>query len=917
MMLANSRVNCRLPSLGLRALAALCGVALQLQQGQLWTLFDYLGLLLACCGVPALGLAWRALRPSGSTGLVRGPKIAQVAKMAQVAQVAQVAKAQTRRRRFGAALVQRTGAAVCCAALLLSCAGAAFALVGLRACLFDIHRLNPELEGRDVQVVGVVRDLTQSSATGLRFRLQVESAQLDGQPVLVPPRMDVGWYKGLAPQGAGGELADWELQRQPQNLQPGERWQFTLRVNAPHGSRNPQGFDYELWLWEQGVQATGYVRSGARDAPPALLANTWNYPIASLRQMVRSHILSQVPDAQAAGLIAALVVGDQTAIDRADWDVFRATGVAHLVSISGLHITMFAWGAMALVGWAWRRSQRLCLWLPASSAALWGGVMLAVVYSLFSGWGIPAQRTCIMLATVAFLRLAGLRWPWPHVWLLALCLVVVSDPWALLQPGFWLSFVAVGVLFISDSGGHRAAHPEPVAAPDGDATGPDPRDQLDTVDLPPISAPPRPVWLRVLTVSARRLRANLSGMLGEQWTITLALAPLTLLLFGQVSVVGLVANLFAVPWVTLVLTPLAMLGVLFPALLALAGWAVGVLMWVLTAMAALPGAVLVLAVPPLWLAVLAVVGGLMLVVPGPWSLRLLGLPLLLAVPLWQNPAPPVGEFELLAADVGQGNAVLVRTATHALLFDSGPRYSLESDAGHRVLVPMLQATQTRLDRLVLSHSDTDHVGGAAAVLATQPQADVLSSLVAGHPLLVGRSATRCEAGQHWEWDGVRFAVLHPQGQDFEAPKPPKPNALSCVLRISSVSQSALLVADIERAQELALLARATGDGSAAPLRSTLLLAPHHGSKTSSSAEFLAVVHPQVVVVQAGYRNRYGHPAAEVMARYLALGQSYGANRPLQIVDSPHCGAFLWRSDLPDAGTCARAQGRRYWDHQLP
>lgn len=875
-------------------MAALGGVAVQLQQGQLWAEIDYVGLLLACAAV-ALGLVWRGrvLRRSGAFGMVQ-------------------------RRFLGAALVQRMGATVSGAALLLACAGAAFALVGLRAYVFDAQRLNPALEGRDVRVVGVVRDLTQSNTMGLRFRLQVESAELDGQPVVLPPRMDVAWYKGLAPRGAvGQDLADWELQRQPQSLQPGERWQFTLRVKAPHGSRNPQGFDYELWLWEQGVQATGYVRSGARDAPPALLASTWNYPVASLRQQVRARILAQVPDAQAAGLIAALVVGDQAAIERADWDVFRATGVAHLVSISGLHITMFAWGAMALVGWVWRRSQRLCLWLPASAAALWGGVLLAFAYALFSGWGIPAQRTCVMLATVAALRLAGLRWPWPQVWLLAFCMVVASDPWALLQAGFWLSFVAVGVLFASDPGGQRSAHAQPEALRGGLAGDSDPRDQLDTVDLPPVpefSAPP--LWRRGLVASARRLAISLRGLLGEQWTITLALAPMTLLLFGQVSVVGLVANLFAVPWVTLVLTPLAMLGVFFVPLLPLAAWAVGVLMLLLQAMAAWPGAVLVLAVPPLWLAALAVVGGLLLVVPGPWSLRLLGLPLLLAVPLWQNPAPPNGEFELLAADVGQGNAVLVRTATHALLYDAGPRYSLESDAGHRVLVPLLQSTQTRLDRLVLSHRDTDHVGGAAAVLAMQPKADVLSSLGADHPLLAGRTSARCEAGQRWKWDGVQFEVLHPHAQDYDAPVPSKPNTLSCVLRISTDTQSALLVADIERAQEMALLARAQASGTLQTLQATVLLAPHHGSKTSSSAEFLAAVDPQVVVVQAGYRNRYGHPAPEVMARYLALGPRAAGHAP-QIVDSPHCGAFFWRSDQPGDGACARAQQNRYWHHRVP
>jgi competence protein ComEC len=261
---------------------------------------------------------------------------------------------------------------------------------GLRASVYALDTLAPALEGRDVRITGVVSELPQRNETGLRFRLDVESARLDGAPVAVPPRVDVGWYGGA--YRTGTELAG--LQRQPEEVQAGERWQMTVRLKAPHGSLNPHGFDYELWLWEQGVQATGYVRDGPKDTPPQQLGQTWLHPVALARQLVRERIVAKVLDKQLAGMIAALVVGDQNAIERTDWDVFRATGVAHLVSISGLHITMFAWGAAALVGWLWRRSQVLCLTVPAPSAALAGGVLLACVYAVFSGWGIPAQRTC-------------------------------------------------------------------------------------------------------------------------------------------------------------------------------------------------------------------------------------------------------------------------------------------------------------------------------------------------------------------------------------------------------------------------------------------------------------------------------------------------------------------------------------------
>lgn len=743
----------------------------------------------------------------------------------------------------------------------------AFGVTGLRASLFLNDALDGGLEGRDLVVTGVIAAMPQRNEAGLRFRLDVESAQRQGSPVRLPPSIYLGWYSGVFGGGGAGMVG--ELQRQPAPMEAGERWQMTVRLKAPHGGSNPHGFDYELWLWEQGLQASGYVRAGPKDPAPQRLGQTWRHPVERARQQVRDLIFERVTERKYAGLIAALVVGDQNAIDRADWDVFRATGVAHLMSISGLHITMFAWAAALMVGWLWRRPERLCLRVPAPNAALVGGVLLATAYAFFSGWGVPSQRTVLMLATVGLLRLSGKQWPWPHVWLLACAVVVAIDPWALLQAGFWLSFVAVGVLFATSSGADEASK-----------TG---------------------------------ARGHFVSMFREQWMITLALTPLTLLLFGQVSLVGLVANALAIPWVTLVVTPLAMLGVLAAPLWDAASMAIAALAWYLQLLAALPFATVVIAQAPLWAGAAGVVGGLLLAMRLPWSLRLMGVPLMLPVLLWQAPPPVAGQFELLAADIGQGNAVIVRTATHALVYDAGPRFSRESDAGHRVLVPLLRALDLPVDMVMLSHRDSDHVGGALAVLAMRPGAELLSSIEDDHELQTVRKATRCVAGQRWRWDGVDFEVLHPRVADYDAGN--RSNAMSCTLRISNGAQAALLAGDIEQGQEARLVADGTIEGKAVPsvapnsLKSDVLLVPHHGSKTSSSAAFLDAVQPQIALVQAGYRNRFGHPADPVLVRY--------AERHIRVFDSPHCGAATWQSAQPHDVQCQRAQGLRYWHHRVP
>jgi len=354
----------------------------------------------------------------------------------------------------------------------------------------------------------------------------------------------------------------------------------------------------------------------------------------------------------------------------------------------------------------------------------------------------------------------------------------------------------------------------------------------------------------------------------------------------------------AVPWVTLVVTPLCMLGLVLPLAWSVAAEALQGLVWVLKVCAGVSWAQWSAPAAPLWAGAAALVGMGTWAMRVPMWLRLFGAALVLPVLSWQTPRPAHGTFELTAADMGQGHAVLVRTATHSLLYDTGPRYSAETDAGQRVLVPLLRAWGERLDRIVISHQDSDHSGGAPAVMAMQPQADVLTSIAVEHPLQQLGAMQRCERGQSWVWDGVRFEVLHPSASDYE--RKLKPNALSCVLRVSAPREHALLAGDIEAAQEQDLLQ------SGQALQADWLLVPHHGSATSSTQAFLEAVQPHVAVVQAGYRNRFGHPRPDVLRRYSDLG--------VLVVQTPRCGALIWQSEQPKLVQCERNQRQGYWQH---
>ena len=698
------------------------------------------------------------------------------------------------------------------------------------------------LEGQDIEIVGVVAGLPQELERGLRFVFDVEQA-VPG----VPPRLSLAWYRGRDAE------AD-ESPRVP--VRAGERWRLTVRLKRPHGNLNPHGFDYEAWLFERGIRAAGYVRPKA----PAerIAARVWRpgYAVEMLRESIRDRFRAALPEAPYAGILIALAIGDQQAIAPDLWQSFGRTGITHLMSISGLHVTMLAGLAYALINWLWRRSPRLPLRLPAQHAAALGGMFAAFAYCLLAGFAVPAQRTLYMLGVVALAHLSRRELSASRVLALALLLVLLLDPWAVLAAGFWLSFGAVGLLFFIGGGRLGPAH-----------------------------------WLLEWG------RA--------QWAVTLGMLPALLALFQQFSLVSPLANALAIPLVSFVITPLALAGCLplLEPLLGLAHWVTTRLMQGVEWLAALPVAVWQQAAPPGWAVLLALAGGVWLLLPRGFPARWLGLlaflPMLTTLP--PRPAPGIAVITVL--DVGQGLAIHVQTANHDLLFDAGPAFSADADSGNRIIAPYLRALGVRrLDALVISHADKDHEGGAASVLAALPVGVMKTSLPFEHPLSAQPVRHEpCRDGDAWEWDGVGFAMLHPDGE----PRSRKSNDLSCVLRIEAGGRAMLLTSDIEAVSEQVLL-----DRYGARLAADAMTVPHHGSRTSSIPAFVAAVGARDVIFPVGYRNRFGHPRDEVVQRYAESGARLHRS-------DAHCAV---RIDLAPQGLRFRHQrdeSRRYWHGGTP
>lgn len=697
-------------------------------------------------------------------------------------------------------------------------------------------------QGQNITLTGTVAEMPREHERGLRFAFDVESIQTESAHV--PKRIQLGTYD------SDGDS--------PLDIHAGERWRFSVRLKQPHGTSNPHGFDFEAWALERNLRATGYVYAKGEHTKLADTNQSPAYFIERLRESVRSHFKQTLGDARYAGILVALAIGDQASISQSEWQLFTHTGVNHLMSISGLHITMLASLFFAITYWLWRRSVRLTLYFPARKAAALVGLFAALCYTLISGFEIPAQRTLFMLSTFAVMMLLSRNVAPSQMLAAALVVVLLADPWAVMAPGFWLSFGAVALIFYVTANRYGRSH-----------------------------------WLMEY------------GKV--QWAMTIGLIPPLLAMFQQLSLVSPLANAFAIPLVSFIVVPLTLLGTLppFAWMLFLAQQAMALCMWMLEQLNALPLSVWTQHATPMWTVASGVLGALWILAPRGFPLRFLGTLFLLPMFLVAPETPAENTARLIVFDVGQGLAVAVQTHSHAMLYDTGPDFAGESDSGNRILVPSLRGLGiSHLDGLMLSHDDIDHIGGTKSVMQALPVEWVASSLKTEHPLL--NTAIRhspCTDGQSWAWDGVKFDVLHPSALDDS--EKTHDNDQSCVLRIRVGTQSVLLVGDIEKASESRLLALHQSD-----LPATVLVAPHHGSNSSSSEIFVGTVAPRYVVFTTGYRNRFHHPHPDVWQRY----GDKGAVRLRSDAD----GAILIDLKAQELKVESyRKTHHRYWTHDLP
>ena len=664
---------------------------------------------------------------------------------------------------------------------------------------------------KNIEIIGVVASMPQIDDKGVSFQFDIEQTLTVG--AIVPDHISLNSYHAHAWRASSAAPAEPSPQAR---FEAGQRWRMTVRLKRPHTTYNPYGYDYEAWSFANNIRATGSVRQ--KLGMQKLDNFVWKprYMVEYCRSVVASNIQKVLTNTPYGGVVRALVVGDSSQIQPNDWQTYLNTGTNHLMSISGLHISMLAGLAFSLTTCFWRRMPKLVAMMPTRRAAIMAGIVAAGLYACLAGLSIPTQRTLYMLIVFGVVLLWNKVINRSRVLLLAMLVVVLLDPWAVIAPGFWLSFSAVAVIAYATAYRLRLQH-----------------------------------WLIEATKT--------------QLAVTIGLIPFLVLMFGQTSVISPVANAIAIPVISLLVVPLAILGALMPidAPLILAQQILEWLMLCMNWLASLPFANWYQALPPIWTFFVAMLGILWCLLPRGWPMRWLGLMLLLPMLLYQPAQLSNGDMRMTVLDVGQGLAVVIQTANHAMVYDTGQRYSEYADVGNRIVLPYLRANGINtLNHLVISHDDIDHNGGAASLIHHIAIDQVSSSYTLPNRLQKRVRHQLCQAGQAWEWDNVKFQVLYPDAHSY-LDATLSDNNRSCVIKVSSQYGSVLLTGDIEEEVETLLTKQEKQS-----IKSDVLIAPHHGSLSSSTENFVRLNNAQHVIFTSGYLNRFKHPRPAVLSRYL-------------------------------------------------
>jgi competence protein ComEC len=693
------------------------------------------------------------------------------------------------------------------------------------------QRLPEHLAGKDMVVTGMVASLPANTGRGQKFRFELDPDQVKKKGL--PQQVQLSTYYSNF------------------SVKAGERWKFTVRLKPPHGYQNPGGFDYEAWLFRHGIGARGYIRKSPAAQRLAPAVSGWLRFRADLKQQVKTLL----KDHRAAPLVIGLLVGDRSGLTAEHWSLLQNTGTAHLMAISGLHIGMVAGFVYLLMRYLWPLFYRAAELLPAQKAAAVVSLVAAISYAGLAGFSIPTQRALLMLALAVMALLVNRPLSFVNLFSATLMAVLLWDPLSVLDNGFWLSFGAVAII----------------------------------------------AW----AMTAKQSWGRLHQFLHVQGAVSLGLMPLIMARFQMAPWLSPLANLLAIPVFSFIVVPAVLLGAVLLTsgltgageVLLLNGADVLLLLWrALETMSQWPSARWPVSPPPWWALGFAMMGMIWLLAPRPVPGRMLSLAWFLPLLFVMPDRPGVDEFRLTLLDVGQGLAVHVQTAQHDLVFDTGPRFGPDFDTGLAVVLPYLRHSGIkRLDTLIISHGDNDHVGGAASVLAGLPVTQVLT----GTKKIKTAHAQLCREGMAWNWDGVEFELLHPDDDDYR-----RKNNSACVLMVRASGGKALLPADIERRAEQSLVSRYSHK-----LDATILIAPHHGSRTSSTIQMLQWVQPRWILVPAGYRNRYHHPHPDVIKRYRRSGAL--------VLDSASQGAISLTVGASGIESRSyRGDYQRYWHHRL-